>query len=501
MGQRATEKLPPIAQEQMEYTTAIKANKKECRRKIPGSMSQVEAFGESELRSQLKSSRTEIAMAIHDPFPLLYGLMDHDIISGQLLGETLERKKKDGIHKAMYSLLSWLLEQNGSVLHAFWANLTKDYNQESYPKLQSLFSSLPKGMRMETKASRIPKLELQNRALADRKKRLREKQLTHQPHHYTKRALQASSGVKETSMRKSDSASLSQVSVSNSVQSVSASVQRAVTLSAGELPAGCGTVEEILIQQVIESGGAKKCIKVGGEFYSSNMEETASGHMPQTVENHGHHQGEPNTSATDAPAQPPLLEGGSSSTVDFSFFSSASLSAVTGGKSAPPAAFQVVSDPEHCKHTQHNVEEERQRKSCGICHLAQGELRMCAQCLQSYHTHCNFPNGRSRCMTCSRSWVLTENDAPSRAVQCSGEQVSAHTEQQLLNKDEIDSFIGEEFKVASHEVTTCVALNACLRPPMQKVPIMVWTVLIISQTYVGPCTDALSSSHCDEMEC
>ncbi|XP_026882145.2 autoimmune regulator [Electrophorus electricus] len=459
-------------------------------------MSQVEAFGESELRSQLKSSRTEIAMAIHDPFPLLYGLMDHDIISGQLLGETLERKKKDGIHKAMYSLLSWLLEQNGSVLHAFWANLTKDYNQESYPKLQSLFSSLPKGMRMETKASRIPKLELQNRALADRKKRLREKQLTHQPHHYTKRALQASSGVKETSMRKSDSASLSQVSVSNSVQSVSASVQHAVTLSAGELPAGCGTVEEILIQQVIESGGAKKCIKVGGEFYSSNMEETASGHMPQTVENHGHHQGEPNTSATDvernddecavckdggeliccdgcprafhltclipplssipsgswhcmmcdgdrtllektytslqAPAQPPLLEGGSSSTVDFSFFSSASLSAVTGGKSAPPAAFQSP-----------DTELVGVRKSCGICHLAQGELRMCAQCLQSYHTHCNFPNGRSRCMTCSRSWVLTENDAPSRAVQCSGEQVSAHTEQQLLNKDEIDSFIGE----------------------------------------------------------
>lgn len=41
----------------------------------------------------------------------------------------------------------------------------------------------------------------------------------------------------------------SMVCVCAGVQSVSTSVQRAVTLSAGELP-----VEEILIQQVIESG-------------------------------------------------------------------------------------------------------------------------------------------------------------------------------------------------------------------------------------------------------
>lgn len=38
------------------------------------------------------------------------------------------------------------------------------------------------------------------------------------------------------------------------VQAVSTSVQRAVTVSASEHPAGCGTVEGILIQQVIESG-------------------------------------------------------------------------------------------------------------------------------------------------------------------------------------------------------------------------------------------------------
>lgn len=50
-----------------------------------GSMSRVEGYRESDLRSQLRACRTEIAMAIHDPFPLLYGLADHDIISEQIL--------------------------------------------------------------------------------------------------------------------------------------------------------------------------------------------------------------------------------------------------------------------------------------------------------------------------------------------------------------------------------------------------------------------------------
>ncbi|XP_076832804.1 autoimmune regulator [Brachyhypopomus gauderio] len=455
-------------------------------------MSHVGAFRESELRAQLKASRTEIAMAIHDPFPLLYGLADHDIISAQLLGETLERKRKDGVHKAVYSLLSWLLEQNNSVLHAFWVNLAKDYNQESYPKLQSLFASLPKGMKMETKTSR----ELQSRAVASRKRGLGEKQLTHRSNQYTKRAMQASSGGKGKSLRKSDSASLSQISVNNGLQSVSTSVQRAVTLSAGERPAGCGTVEGILIQQVIESGGAKKCFKVGGEYYTSGkLDQTASSNVTQTVETHGHQQGAPKTRAVDVERNddecavckdggeliccdgcprafhltclvPPLtsipsgswrckmcdggralventhaslqvpsqlpVDGGSSSTVDFSFFSSASLSALTGSKSAQPVGFQST-----------DTELAATRSFCGVCRVAGGELHMCAHCLHSYHVHCNFSNGRTRCRTCSRSWVLAENEAPSQAVQCSAEKLTAHTEQQFLNKDELDTFIGE----------------------------------------------------------
>lgn len=57
---------------------------------------------------------------------------------------------KDGIHKAVYSLLTWLLEQDSSILQAFWNNLSKEYNQESYPKLQNLFANLPKGTSIYT---------------------------------------------------------------------------------------------------------------------------------------------------------------------------------------------------------------------------------------------------------------------------------------------------------------------------------------------------------------
>ncbi|XP_053543308.1 autoimmune regulator isoform X1 [Ictalurus punctatus] len=470
-------------------------------------MTRAEAFGESELRSQLRASRTEIAMAVHDPFPLLYGLADHDVISDRLLGETLERKKKDGIHKAVYSLLTWLLEQDSSVLQAFWSNLSKEYNQESYPKLQNLFANLPKGLSLGSRPVRSPRPELQSRTHPSRKRGIGGKQLALRAQNYGKKALHIRSGGKGKPPRKADSASLSQVSVSNGVQSVSTSVQHAVTLSAGELP-----VEEILIQQVIESGGAKKCIKVGGEFYSSStLEETTSGHVTQTGQSHSYQQGETHPRVMDVrsaffnplrsannvehnddecavckdggeliccdgcprafhltclvpplisipsgswrcrlcsgsrvmaekihtplqspPPPPPLTESSSNSTVDFSFFSSTSLSTLTSSTSTQPAAFQTP-----------DSELVGIRKWCGICHLSRGELVVCPECLQSFHTHCNFPNGRARCRTCWRSWGSTETDAASRAVQCCADQGSAHSEEQILNKDELDSYVGE----------------------------------------------------------
>jgi len=48
------------------------------------------------------------------------------------------------------------------------------------------------------------------------------------------------------------------------------------------------------------AGGAKKCIKVGGEFYSSGkLDETVGVHKAQTAQNYNHQQGEPSTRVMD----------------------------------------------------------------------------------------------------------------------------------------------------------------------------------------------------------
>ncbi|XP_030630588.1 autoimmune regulator [Chanos chanos] len=452
-------------------------------------MSRVEGYGDCDPRSQLKTSRTEIAMAVNDAFPLLYGLADHSIIPDHLLRETLEKKKKDGIHKAVYSLLTWLLDQEMSVIQAFWNILSKEYNQESYPKLQGLFSSLPKGLRQGSRSFASPRAELQSRGQPGKKRGAGEKHLTQRPHPYNKKTVHTSSGSKGKALRKTDSTAVSQMT-GNGVQSLSTSVQRAVTLSSSELPTGCGTVEEILIQQVFESGGAKKCIKVGGEFYSSaKLDETAAG-LSQTQ---SYHRGEHNTRVTDVernddecavckdggeliccdgcprafhltclvppltsipsgtwscqschgnrprettylpvqqPCQNQLTETSSNSTVDISFFSSlssASLSGVTTSKSGPPSGYQS-SDGELVGI----------RVPCGICHLTRGELIVCPQCLQSYHSHCNFSTDRAKCRSCTRSWGSAESEVAQRSL----EQDSSPSEQ-ILNKNEVDSVMGE----------------------------------------------------------
>uniref|UniRef100_A0A8C4S935 Autoimmune regulator n=1 Tax=Erpetoichthys calabaricus TaxID=27687 RepID=A0A8C4S935_ERPCA len=195
-------------------------------------MCSVGSLQEADQRSLLKKYRTEISMAIDDPFPLLYGLVDHDIIPEQLFKEALDYKKREGIHKAMHSVLSFLLEKEMQTIQEFWKNLFKEYNLERYPKLQPLYMSFPKG-----------KMEFCFCTL-----------------------ILPGSVLKAKAVRKTEETEMPRVSMGNGIQAV-ATVQRAVTLSS-ELPVTRGSVEGIVIKQVFESGSSKKCIKVGGEFYS-----------------------------------------------------------------------------------------------------------------------------------------------------------------------------------------------------------------------------------------
>lgn len=44
----------------------------------------MQVFKHTNLRSLLREMRTDIAMAVDDPFPLIYGLADKNIITDQL---------------------------------------------------------------------------------------------------------------------------------------------------------------------------------------------------------------------------------------------------------------------------------------------------------------------------------------------------------------------------------------------------------------------------------
>ncbi|NXR06140.1 AIRE regulator, partial [Semnornis frantzii] len=100
--------------------------------------------GEGDLRHLLKLHRTEIAMAVDDVFPLLHGLVDHDVVPEHVFKETLSRTEREGSHRAFHALLTWLLGRDAAAVHEFWAVLFKDYNLERYSRLRPLRSAFPR---------------------------------------------------------------------------------------------------------------------------------------------------------------------------------------------------------------------------------------------------------------------------------------------------------------------------------------------------------------------
>ncbi|KAM8805026.1 autoimmune regulator [Eudromia elegans] len=100
-------------------------------------------LGDGDLRHLLKLHRTEIAMAVDDVFPLLHGLADHDVVTEHAFKETLSRAEREGCHRALHALLTWLLGRDAGAVRAFWAVLFKDYNLQRYAGLRPVRRQFP----------------------------------------------------------------------------------------------------------------------------------------------------------------------------------------------------------------------------------------------------------------------------------------------------------------------------------------------------------------------
>ncbi|KAM3866236.1 autoimmune regulator [Diretmus argenteus] len=466
-------------------------------------MSRVEAFRDTNHRAQLREMRTDIAMAVDDPFPLVYGLADKNIITDQLLKDTLEKQGREGIHKAMYFLLSWVLDQSRPTIQAFWSSLTKDYNLDSYPKLQALLPHPHSGMTMGV--SRSGKRSPGGTRRPHSKKRSREERLT-TSHLYHAKTNNGSGGKVMLYRVKSD-APVPQLPSGNRVQAVSSSVQREVTLPPSspstELPVSHEAREEIHIEQVFGSdGSAKNCIKVGGEYYSSGpLQETSGIPVFKAAQTIFHHKGETNTSMTevhcnddectvckdggeliccdDCPRafhlsclEPPLLsiprgtwscqwcqgnrvkeekaqlplqllvpQRQQTNTSSNNSAIDISFFSSLSSSSVTQAATNGPSARTQCS----GGEVVSVMEVCGVCQLGGGDLNHCLHCLQCYHIQCHFPKGRSICSSCARPW-----EAESRGVQLSQVVQTTHNHEQtsslpepVLHKDQLDCLLGE----------------------------------------------------------
>uniref|UniRef100_A0A0D9R648 Autoimmune regulator n=1 Tax=Chlorocebus sabaeus TaxID=60711 RepID=A0A0D9R648_CHLSB len=334
------------------------------------------------LRRLLRLHRTEIAVAVDSAFPLLHALADHDVVPEDKFQETLRLKEKEGCPQAFHALLSWLLTQDSTVILDFWRVLFKDYNLERYGRLQPILDSFPKDVdlsqsRKGRKLPTIPKaLVLPPRHPTKRK--ASEEPRAAAPAALTPRGTSSpGSQLKAKPPKKAESSAEQQrLPLGNGIQTMSASVQRAVTMSSGDVPGARGAVEGILIQQVFESGGSKKCIQVGGEFYTPSKFEDPGGGKNKARSSGGL---KPLVRAKGA--QGAAAGGGE---------------ARLGQQGRAPAPPALPSDPQL---------HQKNEDECAVCRDG-GELICCDGCPRAFHLAClspplqEIPSGTWRCSGC-----------------------------------------------------------------------------------------------------
>nr|XP_054602398.1 autoimmune regulator [Nothobranchius furzeri] len=462
-------------------------------------MSRVEVFRESNLQALLREIRTDIAMAVDDSFPLVHGLADKNIITEKLLKDTLEKESSEGIHKAVYFLLSWVLEQSMPTIRAFWSNLSKDYNADSYPRLQNLLANL-------RSSQDAPKPIITNHS---KKRRHKDRGANSQQSQYQSKKNDGTGSKVKLYRVKSDARAPENVS-SLGLQVVSSSAQRGAPLSSSSTlspdpSVRCEKKEKIKIKREYALDGlSRKCIKVPEVFYAQCLaDETKSEMSARTSFNH---QGETAASMSHcnddecavckdggeliccdgcprafhlACLKPPLssipigswrcewccrhrlkgedvpqpLKTLSAQPQQTNTTSSISM---TGGLFCSAPSFSITSVT-----TSLNVSGDRNQQSggelvgemevCEVCHHGGGDLTHCLQCLKCFHTHCHFSKGRSICVSCRQPWCsAAEKEAEARGLQVTknvqntlSQDQSSFMSEPVVNKEELDSILGD----------------------------------------------------------
>ncbi|XP_045859676.1 autoimmune regulator [Meles meles] len=347
----------------------------------PVTVGEARAGGDTVLRRLLRLHRTEIAVAVDSAFPLLHALADHDVVPEDKFQETLRLKEKEGCPQAFHALLSWLLTQDAAAILDFWRVLFKDYNLERYARLQPILDGFPKDVDLsQSRKGRKPPTGPKAPALLPRpptkRKALEEPRVAlpvaSSPRGTSSPGLQAKA---KPSKKPENSAEPQRLPPGTGIQTMSTSVQRAVTVSSGDVPGACGAVEGILIQQVFESGGAKKCIQVGGEFYTPSKFEDPSGGKSKTRSSSLKTLVRAKGPQVSAPGGGELRAG------------------LQGRAQAAPA---LPSEPQP---------HQKNEDECAVCRDG-GELICCDGCPRAFHLAClspplrDIPSGTWRCSRC-----------------------------------------------------------------------------------------------------
>ncbi|XP_021505385.1 autoimmune regulator isoform X1 [Meriones unguiculatus] len=346
------------------------------------------AGGDGTLRRLLKLHRTDIAVAIDSAFPLLHALADHDVVPEDKFQETLRLKEKEGCPQAFHALLSWLLTRDSGAILDFWRVLFKDYNLERYSRLHPILDGFPKDVdlsqpRKGRKPLAGPKVTILPPRPPTKRKALEEPRATPPATLAPKSTSSPGSHLKTKPPKKPEGSSESQrLPLANGLQTMAASVQRAVTVSSGDVPGTRGAVEGILIQQVFESGGSKKCIQVGGEFYAPSKFEDPSGSTKNKTRSGGS-------------LKPVVRAKGVQVTIP------GRDEQRVGQQCGVPVLPALPSEPQA---------HQKNEDECAVCHDG-GELICCDGCPRAFHLAClspplrEIPSGLWRCACCLQGRV------------------------------------------------------------------------------------------------